>query len=172
MLFRSELVHSAEFLKKLLAIYPTCDTVFLQTDDYTCFQELDQYIKDNHLEIQLLTLCPNTSFGAVSNGYWMDRLKENLIQKPESYLQNVKTNISTSIADMTPDGKMAHTLELMASVDICCGAQYVVCDYRSNVARFIKCAHKIDVFRVFDVNDTDKIFSLENKSCPCFNFKA
>jgi hypothetical protein len=165
-----ELVHSSEFLKKLLEIYPACDTVFLQTDDYTCFQELEKYIKENNLQIRLLTLCPNTSFGAISNGYWMDRLNENIKNNPDSYLQNVKEKLSKSVAEMTAEEKMAHTLELMASVEICCNAQYVVCDYRSNVARFIKCAHKIDVFRVFDVNDSDKIFSLENKSCPCFSF--
>ena len=166
-----DLVESSEFINKLLKVYPNCKKIFLQTDDYNCYLELHKYIDDNKLNIEIRTLCPPGNFGAVSDKNWMNRLKTELENNKDSYLQNVKNNLSKSIAEMSPAEKKEHVLELMTSVDICCGAQYVVCDYRSNVARFIKCAHKIDTFRVFDVKDGDSIFSLDNKSCPCFNFK-
>ena len=65
-----EFTHTDKFIDKLLNVYPDCKTIFLQTDDYNCFIDLQNYIKEKNLDIKPITLCPDTYFGAIAhNGY-------------------------------------------------------------------------------------------------------
>jgi hypothetical protein len=156
----TKFVHTDIFIDKLLNVYPDCKTIFLQTDDYNCFIDLQNYIKNKNLDIKALTLCSETNFGAIANNAWSDMIKENKSDNQE-YLEKIKNNLSKPIANMTPEEKYEHTIELITSVDICINSKYCICDYKSNVSRFIKVAHK-NVMTVFDVGDGDNFFDLES----------
>jgi hypothetical protein len=153
-------VHTDKFIDKLLNKYIDCKIIFLQTDDYNCFIDLQNYINNNNLNIKPLTLCPNNVFGSVADNILIDKMKENNTLNKE-YLEKIKNNLSKPISEMTPDEKYTHTIELITSVDICINSKYCVCDYKSNVSRFIKVAHK-NVMNVFDVLDADTLFDLES----------
>ena len=162
------LIHTDKFIEKLLLKYPECKTIFLQTDDYNCFIDLQNYIKDNNLDIKPITLCPENRFGSVSNNVWMDKINDKLKDKNKDknyankeYLEKIKSNLSKTITEMTPDEIYEHTIELITSVDICINSKFCVCDYKSNVSRFIKVAHK-NIMNVFDVLDGDTLFNLED----------
>ena len=160
--------HTDKFIDKLLKIYPDCKTIFLQTDDYNCFIDLQNYIKYKNLNIRILTLCPENVFGSLANIQWTNNLVDTT-QTNKEYLETIKHNLSKPISEMTPDERYAHTIELITSVDICINSKYCVCDYKSNVSRFIKVAHK-NVMNVFDVLDGDTLFDLESYKSIGLNF--
>lgn len=89
----------------------------------------------------------------------------------KEYVDKIKNNLSKPISDMNPQEKYDHTMELLTSVDICINSKYCVCDYKSNVSRFIKIAHN-DFNHVFDVNNIDTKISLDSKLCPAFDFDS
>jgi hypothetical protein len=168
-----DFITTDKFADKLIEVYPTCKTIFLQTDDYNCFLDLEKYIKDKGLDIKLTTLCPSNNFGAISSKNWENQIKDK-IQSQESnqnkdYLEKIKNNLSKPITEMNPDEKYAHTMELISSVDFCINSKYCVCDYKSNVSRFIKLAHK-NIENVYDVNLQDKKLFLNIVTPPVFNF--
>ena len=163
-----DFIHTDKFIDKLLDKYPNCKTIFLQTDDYNCFIDLQNYIKEKNLDIKALTLCPDNIFGAIANTSWLDRIN-NTTNINKEYLDKIKSNISKPISEMTPDEIYAHTIELITSVDICINSKYCVCDYKSNISRFIKVAHK-NIMHVFDVGDGDNLFDLESYKTIAFDF--
>jgi hypothetical protein len=163
-------VHTDKFIDKLLLKYPECKTIFLQTDDYNSFIDLQNYIKNNNLNIRPITLCPENMFGSIAHNGWMDKMKNNSYANKE-YLETIKSNLSKPISEMTPEEKYAHTIELITSVDICINSKYCVCDYKSNVSRFIKVAHK-NVMNVFDVLNGDTLFDLESYKTIGFDFDS
>jgi len=165
-----EFTHTDKFIDKLLNVYQDCKTIFLQTDDYNCFIDLQNYIKKYNLNIKALTLCPETNFGAIAHNGWTDKMKDNKSGNQE-YLEKIKNNLSKPISEMTPEEKYEHTIELITSVDICMNSKFCICDYKSNVSRFIKVAHN-NVMNVFDVGEADKLFDLESYKTIGFDFDS
>lgn len=165
-----EFIHTDKFIDKLINIYPDCKTIFLQTDDYNCFIDLQNYIKDKNLNITAITLCPENNFGSIAHGGYAKQMNDNHHNNKE-YLEKIKQNLSKPISDMTPEEKYEHTLELITSVDICINSKYCVCDYKSNVSRFIKFAHK-NIMNVFDISNGDTLFNLESYKNIGFDFDS
>jgi hypothetical protein len=56
-------INAGEYINVLLKKNPNCRTIFLQTDDYNCYLELEEYININNLNIKLLTICDKNSKG-------------------------------------------------------------------------------------------------------------
>lgn len=162
------LVETNLFADKLLEVYPSCKYIFLQTDDYSCFVDLQKYMNDKGLNIKITTLCPSTNFGAISNTNWKKQVEDNNKNNKE-YIDKIKNNLSKPISEMTPDEKYEHTMELITSIDICINSKYCICDYKSNVSRFIKLAHK-NIQNVYDINLQDKELFLNIATPPVFNF--
>jgi hypothetical protein len=109
-------------------------------------------------------------FGSIAHNGWMDRMKNNT-EANKTYLEKIKNNLSKPISEMTPEEKYEHTIELITSFDLCINSKFCVCDYKSNVSRFIKVAHK-NVMNVFDVGEGDKLFDLESYKTIGFDFDS
>ena len=75
------------------------------------------------------------------------------------------------INDMNPDERFNHTLELLTSVDICIHSRITVCDFDSNVSRFIKLAHD-DFNSVYDINGIEGQINLDSIICLGFPFNS
>ena len=178
-----EFIPASKFVDLLLQKYPDCKVIFVQTDDYNSYLDVKKHIH-NELKkpnIKILTLCPETSFGAIANSSYTEQMKSNqittlkegieILNDNKKYIENIKNNLSKPIADMTLQEKYDHTMELLTSVDICINSKYCVCDYKSNVSRFIKIAHN-NFNNVFDVNNMDSKISLDSKLCPAFDFDS
>lgn len=165
-------IHSNKFVDLLLEKYPECRVIFIQTDDYNSVIEIKDYLYKTLIrpDIKVITLCPENVFGSIANNYYRDgmldkkRIKNG--KENEQYLEKIKNNLSKNIIDMNIDERRAHTLELLTSVDICCNAKICICDYDSNVSRFIKISHWD---HVFDVSGKDSKLSRELIKCPGWN---
>jgi hypothetical protein len=156
------------YIELLLKKNPNCKTIFLQTDDYTCFINLQKYIKDNRLNIRLVTTCNKNSVGAITNNYYKQNL-DHSFEENSHYISSIRDKLQKTkcIEDMNSKEKYEHTLELLTGIDICIHSNICICDYSSNVSRFIKLAHN-NTNRVFDINNTN--VDLSKKICPAYSF--
>jgi hypothetical protein len=164
-------VASSKFADKLLEKMPNCNIIFVQTDDYNSYIDIKDHIeKTLKKDIKILTTCPSHRFGTIANSGYTDKMvKNNVDSSSKEYMNQIKDKLSKPIAEMNIDERKEHTLELLTGVDICMNAKYVVCDFKSNVSRFIKIANR-DFNSVFDVND--EVIDISAKKCPSFNFTA
>ena len=162
----SKLFDSTMYLKLLLSKYPECQKIFLQTDDYTCYEELIDYIKNNELNIEIITLCNENSRGVVVYDYDFEnpQIIENkeYIDKIIDILKNTKT-----VINMNSEEIYNHTIDLIVGLYIIFNSEICVLDYQSNVSRFIKLAHK-NYENVFDITKVD--VDLNYKICPTYGF--
>jgi len=166
----SEVKISQEFIyiELLLKKNPNCKTIFLQTDDYTCFTNIQKYITDNKWNIRLVTTCHESSAGAITNKNYKNDLK-NPIKENAEYISSISDKLQNTkpIEDMNSEEKYEHTLELLTGIDICIHSNICICDYSSNVSRFIKLAHD-NTDNVFDINNT--VVDFTKKTSPAFVF--
>ena len=165
----TQFVPSSKFVDILLEKMPNCKLLFVQTDDYNSYTDIKDYIENTlKKDIKVLTTCPNNRYGTIAHSGYTDKMKENnVFEQNKDYMTKIKDKLSKTIAEMNVDERKEHTLELLTGVDICINAKYVICDFKSNVSRFIKIANH-DFNAVFDVNNT--IVNRDDLQCPAFDF--
>lgn len=161
----SKLIAGELYIKMLLEKYPTVKIVFLQTEDYTCYEEIQQYINENKLNIQIKTLCKPHQRGSL-----ISRLPNYIhtnIENNKNYINNIREQLHNTIEviNMTPEQKYIHTMDMIIGLDIVLNSKICICDYQSNVSRFIKLAHKNEN-NVYDVLNTP--FDYTKKICPSY----
>lgn len=174
LLSESTYIHGEVYLKKLLELNPSCKTVYLQTDDYTCFNEINDYIKKEKLNIKLLTMCEENCKGIIAFSYHKNSIinEENYsIDKNVEYLKNNKESFADSkpVDQMNNEEIYLHTIKMIIGIELVLQSNLVVTDYSSNVARFIKLMHA-DADCVYDViTDTNEL-DYEKVICPSWGF--
>jgi hypothetical protein len=156
------------YIKLLLEKNPNCKTIFLQTDDYICFINLQKYINENGLNIRLVTICNETSYGAITNNHYKNKFNNSLKENSE-YISSIRDKLENTkpIEYMNNKEKYEHTMELLTGVDICLHSNICICDFSSNVSRFIKLAHD-NTNNVFDIHNRN--FDFSEKICPAVLF--
>ena len=183
-----KIIPAEDFAKLLLDKMPNCTTIFVQTDDYNCYLDIKKYIETIQISanntacntIKVLTICPDTNFGAIANsGYTKRMVNDNIsisgennkvLDDNKKYLENIKHKLSKPIADMSTDERYTHVMELLSGVDICLNAKVVICDYNSNVSRFIKVAHP-NFDAIFDINSKNgETIKRTDKLCLGYDF--
>lgn len=176
-------IPAAKFADLLLEKYPDCNTIFVQTDDYNSYLDIKKHVHDilQKQHIKIITLCPENAFGAIANSNYVNRMKGNEINtlkedsetltENKEYVNKIKNNLAKPISEMNNEEKYNHTMELLTSVDICIHSKICICDYKSNVSRFIKIAHN-NFNDVYDINNTDIKINLDSKLCPAFDFDS
>ena len=65
----SEYIPTVNYIELLLKKNPICNTIFLQTDDYNCYLDLVNYVTNNNLNIDIITLCNPKSLGGIVVNY-------------------------------------------------------------------------------------------------------
>jgi len=165
----SRYIKTTDYIELLLKKNPRCKNIFLQTDDYNCFIDLQNYIADKNLDINIKTLCDEKSVGAIMHSYRKDELSkavnENNDENNKEYLSKIidKLNSTKAVEEMTPEEKYDHVLVMLTGIDIVLNSNICITDYQSNVSRFIKLAHK-KYENVFDITEID--VDLNKKKCP------
>jgi hypothetical protein len=133
------------YLKLLLQKNPNCSIIFLQTDDYNSYLNLQKYINDNDLSIKLYTICNENSKGAILSknqkkylNYHFNNDKQN-----SKYISTIITELNNTktVEDMNKDEIYTHVLNMLIGIDISLHSNICITDYQSNVARFVKLAH-------------------------------
>ena len=161
------------YLFILLLKNPQCETVFLQTDDYICFLELQEYINSHNLKIRLLTTCLSSARGSITSEKYRNDLALTLHYKTQNheYISKIATELTNSItiSGMDHETIYEHTIDLLSSVDITTHSNICVTDYESNVGRFIKLAH-ICPERVFNILNHDSDIDYNVLECPAYHF--
>ena len=168
-------INAVEYLKILLIKNSNVKKIFLQTDDYNCYLELIEYINNNNLNIELISLCKeNLKGGLVIFNFHKNTILSNNINNIN--IENINyINSNNELKENKPVNTMnnieiyEHTMDMIIGIDIVLNSNICVTDYLSNVARFIKLSHNNsnNVFNILDLNNDinyDKII------CPSYYF--
>jgi hypothetical protein len=177
----SILISAEHYLLYLLEIYPTVQTIFVQTDDYNVFLELLAFQeKTPQLQhIQLYTLCkPHLKGGMVITKHYYDycrsseyktEIQKIRIPQNQAYLLEHQENLKAFVPleMQTPAEIREHTTDMLIGIDFLLKSKVCVTDYLSNVTRFIKFAHpKIDA--VYDILRRTNKFDMHMVGCPAY----
>lgn len=170
LIYESVFIPSHKYIELLLEKNPSCSNLFIQTDDYNSVIDIQKYINDNKLNIHLYTLCNpdtkgfcthnmskyllNNSFKIKINSEYILKIKNDVLNKPALY-------------DLSPTEKYEHTIQLIVGIDIILHSNICICDYQSNVSRFIKLAHP-NFDNVFSVLSPNKNVDLNLVQCPSY----
>jgi hypothetical protein len=159
-------IHASEYLKILLQKNPSSKKIFLQTDDYNTYLELEDYIKNNNLDIEIITLCDKNLKGYVIFNYYLDKIKSGEVI---DYLKDNSTFNLKSVNQMNNEEIYQHTIDMIIGLDIIKYSNICITEYSSNVSRFIKLFH----------NNPDNVYNILNHSqdidynkiiCPAYSF--
>ena len=72
-----------------------------------------------------------------------------------------------AIDELNNDQIYKHTIEMLLGIQFVLDANVVVCEYSSNVSRFIKIANK-NSNNVFDINNPNKDIDWNKTTCPAY----
>jgi len=154
-----------KYITLLLKKEPNCKKIFVQTDDYNTFLDLQKYIIDNTLNIEIFTLCPEYLKGAIICNY-LRNINSNIINN-NNYFQQIQNEYkkTKSVDEMSSLEIYEHTMDMIIGLDIVFNSDICILDYQSNVSRFIKLAHKFPE-NVFDIEGFD--LDLNKNICPAY----
>jgi hypothetical protein len=167
----SDFICTEKYIEVLLNKNPNCHTIFLQTDDYNCVLDMQKYMSEKKLNINIISLCNEKNKGGMiifncnKDGIeWASKYEKN-----KNYIASVMDNLrsATPIDKLNNEEVYQHTLDMLIGIQIVLEANIVICDYSSNVSRFIKIANK-NSNNVFHVNNPDKDIDWNKTTCPAF----
>lgn len=169
----SVFIPEEKYLNLLMVKNPNCKTIFLQTDDYNCFIELEKQINAQKLPIKLITTCDKESVGVIVHKGDIQGLNDAAQNhdKNKQYLEKIidKLNKTKPVHEMNSEEVRNHLMDMIVGVDIASKSNVCITDYQSNVARFIKLYHT-NSSNVYDVNNPDTDIDYEKVICPTFGF--
>ena len=172
--WESKYIPVEKYMDTLLKKNPDCKTIFLQTDDYNCYLELINYINNKKLKINIITLCKEHLIGGMIIFDQNKNFVENAINSNsdnKDYIIQVIDNIkqSKSINTMNNDEIYEHTIEMLIGIHIVLQSNICICEYSSNVSKFIKLAHK-NCQNVLDVLSPDLDIDMNRTEIPAGGF--
>ena len=162
-----------KYVNLLLEKNPQCKTIFLQTDDYNCFLDIEKYIKDRELDIQVITLCHPDVRGMVVFDKVLNVETDNCVIRDKKMNCEYFEKVFPDLKKFTPVDKMdsaaiyEHTIEMLVGVDIVLHSKFCILDNQSNVARFISIAHN-DHMKLFDVRYPGENIQMYWTMCPAY----
>ena len=75
---------------------------------------------------------------------------------------------NAAINQMNEEEIYEHTINMIIGIDITLQSQICVCEYSSNVARFIKLAHH-NSNNVYNIIKPDEDINWDSTLCPCYD---
>lgn len=169
--FETNYISGEKYLELLMQKNPNCQNVYLQTDDYNSFLEIQKYISEKSLNIHLFTRCDPNMRGIVNYRFLLETDVNYFRTSNESreYYKTIQSELKNSkaIESMTPQEKYEHTIDFLTGVEIVLGAEHCVMDKQSNVSRFIWIFNKTPE-KVYDVKNPEENLNLNKTECPGF----
>ena len=137
----SYFIETETYLNKL--VEKNTKIIFLQTDDYDCYDELKQMIKKRNLDIKLYTICPEYKRGGTTvYSRELDHIKKNIHKsRHPKYIKNFVKKIKKSEQDYTPEEMKIHMEEMIVGLEICLLSRYLSTDLQSNITRMLYTRH-------------------------------
>ena len=178
--WESKYIPTEDYLDLLLKRNPDCCCIFVQTDDYNCVSDLKRIIGERGLAIEILTLCQEDQRGVIvfqhnlHNNRGINNLEDAVADKSSLNNEYLNTIIPTlrdtkPVDQMTPEEIYDHTITMIIGIDIVLESGYCICDYQSNVSRFIKLAHP-NLDHVIDIMAPDRVLDMSVIICPSYSF--
>jgi len=173
MYYESFYKDTSVYLDKLL-LEKNIKVVFLQTDDYNSYIEMQNIIKARNIDIKLICICPEWQRGVVHDKSYVDDFKN----KPSKLLQGTnKTYISNwlqaknkTTEELSPEEMREHIESAIIGLEICIQSRYLVVDFgSSNIARYLYIRHN----NINNIISTDGLYPWHNNTkinIPCANF--
>jgi preprotein translocase subunit SecG len=170
----SIIIPAYKYLDVLLLKNKNCKIIYLQTDDYSSYLELKDYIKKKKLNIKVITLCNPNSRGCINNEYYKNILLNTNAEhiKDNTNAEHIKNNISyikkqKTLKEMNNNEIYDHTINLICGIDIIVNSNICVLDFQSNVSRFIKLFHE-NSKNVIDVKNPDLDWNYNKNIHPAY----
>lgn len=169
----SQYMKTERYIELLLKKNPDCHRIFLQTDDYHCFLDLQDYVQRNQLNIEILTFCDPLSKGMVMFETPLEVQLDNCVIRGDAEHKQYFEFIQNDLKQTKPVEKMnseeihQHTLDLLVGVDVVLHSKYCMLDKFSNVSRFITIAHD-EYKNVFDIRYPDENIEMGWTMCPAY----
>jgi hypothetical protein len=173
LLVESIFIETEKYIEKMLEKDPDCKTIFLQTDDYNCFLDIQAYLNEKGLDIRLITLCPENLFGFTMSGNEFYNTSSNF-QENQHYIDKIRDmNVKNKIIfDLDKDSMLDHMVTFLVGLDIVLQSKICVTDYSSNVARFIKLWKGDNVYTAFNgasqYHEAGKELDVDMVKCPSY----
>lgn len=179
----SIIIPAEYYLMFLLELYPECNKVYLQTDDYNVFLELKEFQHKNlemlkHIDIR--TFCKEEFRGGMvitkekydfcRDTQVLENIKEIPVVKNQDYLrENLESLQKCKPLEMqTPDEIYQHTMDMLIGIDMIFHGRVCITDYQSNITRFVKLGHP-DIDSVYDIIRRNNVIDLYSIGCPGYN---
>jgi hypothetical protein len=159
-------IPATKYLEKLLEIKKDCKKIFIQTDDYTAYLDIKNYLSNNNLNIDVITLCDKDTHGMIILNFHKHNIINNKNLKYSEIFKDEKIRNFKTIESLNAGEILNHTMDMLIGIDILLESDACVLDYQSNVSRFIKLTHKNNA--VYDVFDTQ--INLDKYVCPAYSF--
>ena len=167
-------IETEKYINFLLIKNPDCKKIFLQTDDYNSYLDLQNYILKNNLDIEIITLCKPEQKGIVVNKKYVELLN-NIMHNNNNhpnldYIKKIITDIKNtkSVDKMDNIEIYDHVITMIIGIDIVADSNICITDYQSNATRFVKLFHK-NINNVFDIYE-NKDIDFNKNICPVYSF--
>lgn len=132
-----------------LAISTSPSTIFVQTDDYRCVEELASIIHRTHPHIRIFSTCPTTKHGHFAFPVETSEVRSMQYSDKTGNVYNVSLNIDylnktirqKPLVDFTKEEIKTHVEEMLVGMILCQRSNYLVIDHTSNVGRYLHFTH-------------------------------
>ena len=131
-------IDTHEYIKKLLD--KNSSDIYVQTDDYTAYEEVCNICKKYYNTINVFTFCPVDKKGAFVFSY--NPGVGSSISDNNTYLNNLLTITQKSVQSYSSVEMKEHVEEMIIGLELCMNSEYLSTDFQSNVTRFLLCTHK------------------------------
>jgi hypothetical protein len=164
LLCESKFIETEKYMEALMKVYPDCKVIFLQTDDYNCYNDIMKYITTNELNIKVITLCDSNLFGFTMSGIEFYNTNSNF-EENNPYIHKIRSmNVKNKIIfDMNKEEIREHMITFLVGLDIVLQSKICITDYSSNVGKFIKLWNGDSVIHVFGEE-----MNLNTIGCPAY----
>lgn len=134
--------------------------------------DLKTLIHERGLDIEVLTLCTEEQKGVVvfqHNG--LEQAAADKTNCNNEYLSRIieTLRVTKSVNQMNKEEIFEHTLTMIVGIELVLQSNICICDFQSNVSRFIKLAHPYPD-NVIDVMDPNRVLDLTVNICPSYGF--
>ena len=172
--YESDFFPTEKYVDLLLEKNPDCRIIFLQTDDYNCFLDIQKYILDKNLDIKVITLCNPETTGMVIKKDVFQRYTDKHHRQDNDVHNNYYSKVLKNLSQIKPVEEMnseeiyQHTMDMIIGVDIVLHSNYCILDNQSNVSRFICITHDSNE-KVFDIRFPNENYDMNRTNCPAYN---
>jgi hypothetical protein len=132
-------IETHEYVRKLLG--KNSSDIFVQTDDYTAYEEVCAIVSEYNKNINVITFCPTDKKGAFVFNY-TPAAGSRLSELNNTYLNNLKAISQESVNSFSAVKMKEHVEEMVVGLQLCMEGEYLSTDFQSNVTRFLLCTHK------------------------------